>query len=433
MIPFKIIEGRKSGRYDHFSEYSYVSCQATVTRLMGVIALKVTWRSKNDSGARYYQIIHLDYSEYGIDEYMEFECIRGEKDYNENRHEMSEAWERFKNVMGGGIISIPCDSMLRLIDSAVPLAGDDVAREYDDAENIRFRHYALMRIGLMKAALEREGVTSETCSLQEAIGITCPESLTAYEIINYFLMRIVDHDYDAALWLSDPDKLSIEKLRLCELTEPGIQTLMRSSISRDNRLEFLPDDKISTPYKVTITTLGTSGYYHSSLVIYLGYDRYHSLKVTQADVGTMLRLSEYESAILISQEEYLTVFQCDDDLLDGFDAREIGPFAASQPVLVPNGWLYTIYNRTNSHVDSREYRMGDDVYGYGLLSIGGEFVLMSNDRSANQMLENMTLLSVYYRRMKLKGRYMIATPIFHSLCHMSGVYFDDMVRPIDDE
>ena len=90
-----VVEGRLSDRYNHFAEYSFMSCQATETRLMGVVALKVSWRGKDRPRARYYQIIHLDYSEYGVDEYLEFECIPGTDTYKQNKEEADYYWNHF--------------------------------------------------------------------------------------------------------------------------------------------------------------------------------------------------------------------------------------------------------------------------------------------------------------------------------------------------
>ena len=72
MPELKLVDGRLSEYYNHFEEYRFLSCLATDTRLLGVVALKVTWRGKDNPRAHYYQVIHLDYSEYGIDEYLEF-------------------------------------------------------------------------------------------------------------------------------------------------------------------------------------------------------------------------------------------------------------------------------------------------------------------------------------------------------------------------
>ena len=426
-MSFSVIEGRLSDRYNHFEEYEFDTCQATDTRLMGVVAMKVSWRGRENPRSRYFQVIHLDYSEYGIDEYLEFECIPGSETYKENKDDMNYYWRHFTSVMGGNVISISADKMLRLIDMAMPLAGDDIDREYDNDENREFRSYAAVRLGLMRDALEEEGFSAENCTPEDALRSASLRKLAACETINYFIMRLVDRDFDAASLLSSIDQ---SELRKSELAGPGIQTLIKNSIKKSNRQTDPPADGTSTPYRCRMTTLGRNGYYHATFVTYLSGDyRAKDSVVTQLDVGSVVKLSDYESAIQVSRREYLTVFEVPDDILDGFDGRYISPLASCDPSVVPNGWLYTIYNKDNSHVNKAEYRIGDDVYGYALLSIGGEFVLMSNDMSRISMLDNATAMSYYAPYMKLSGRYLIDTPIFHTLCHSHGAYFADLIEP----
>ncbi len=45
------------------------SCIATDTRLMGVVARKVSWTASDGSRDKLFQLIHLDFSEYGVDDY----------------------------------------------------------------------------------------------------------------------------------------------------------------------------------------------------------------------------------------------------------------------------------------------------------------------------------------------------------------------------
>ena len=155
--------------------------------------------------------------------------------------------------------------------------------------------------------------------------------------------------------------------------------------------------------------------------------------VTQLDIGTVLKLSEYESAVQVARREYLTVLQCPDEIIDGFDGRYIAPLAGVDPTMVPNGWLYTIYNKDNSHVNKKEYKIGDDVYGYALLTIGGELVLMSNELTRINMLDNAAVMSMYGPYLKLKGRYLIETPIFHTLCNAHAALFEDLIQPAPED
>ena len=219
MAELKLIHGKQSVKYDHFKEFDFESCRAVCTRLMGVVALKVTWRSKADRRERMYQVMHLDYSEYGIDEYKEFICTPGNEDFAEKKEEMTALWNHFVSVMGGQLESIDEACMLRLIEDALPLASEDVSREYDNEENKEFRAYARFRLGLMQDALNCRGITSADCSSRDAIETTSPLKLSAYETINYFIMRLVDSDFAAASYLST---MNMNDLRDCELTAPGI-------------------------------------------------------------------------------------------------------------------------------------------------------------------------------------------------------------------
>ena len=427
MAELKLIHGKKSEKYDHFRDYDFESCRAVCARLMGVVALKVTWRGKENRRARLYQVMHLDYSEYGVDDYQEFICTPGDEDYGDNKEEMNGLWNRFVAVMGSNAAEIDPSVMLRLIEDALPLASEDMQREYDDEENREFRAYAKMRLGFMADALNSVGITSADCSSMDAIGETSPLKLSAFETINYFIMRLVDCDFPAAAYLSS---MSDEALRETGLTDAGIQTLVRSDIEIGDRKKDPPADGFSFPFRCRITTLARDAYYHATFVIWLsGSFRTTNPVVTDIKVGSVIKLSDYEAAMQVSRTEYLTVFDCKDDMLTGFDPKYIGPFANSAATMVPNGWLYTAYKGNNDHVDTTKYRLNDDVYGYGLLTIAGELVLMSNDLMHASMLDDATIFSLYSPFISTKGRYRIDSSVFQTLCRIPGAMFDELVEP----
>ena len=430
MAELKLIQGKKSVKYSHFKDFDFESCRAVCTRLMGVVALKVTWRSRTDRRERMYQVLHLDYSEYGIDEYREFICTPGNEDFAEKKDEMTALWDHFVSVMGGSLESIDAACMLRLIEDALPLASEDFPREYDNEENKEFRDYARLRLGFMQDALNCAGITSADCSTRDAIETTSPLRLSTYETINYFIMRMVDSDFAAASYLSS---MSMDDLRDCELTGPGIQTLVRCDIERSDRKKDAPADNLSFPFRCRLTTLARDAYYHYTLVIWLnGNHRAKNPLVTDIKVGSVIKLSDYEAAMQVSRSEFLTVFDCKDEMLRGFDPKYIGPFANSTQMAVPNGWLYTAYKGDNSHVDTSSYKLNDDVYGFALLSIAGELILMSNELRNISMLDDATIFSMYSPFISTKGRYRLDTPVFQTLCGAAGVMFDDMVEPEGD-
>ena len=343
---------------------------------------------------------------------------------------MSALWNHFVAVMGGSLESIDEACMLRLIEDALPLASESISREYDNDENRAFRAYARMRLGFMQDALNCRGITSADCSTKDAIETTSPLKLSTYETINYFIMRMVDLDFDAASYLSS---MTMEDLRGCELSGQGIQTLVRCDIERSDRRKDVPADRFSFPFRCRLTTLARDAYYHYTLVIWLnGNHRAKNPLVTDIRVGSVIKLSEYEAAMQISRSEFLTVFDCKDEMLVGFDPKYIVPFANSTQTPVPNGWLYTAYKGDNSHVDTSSYKLNDDVYGFALLTIAGELILMSNELRYISMLDDATIFSLYSPFISTKGRYRLDTPVFQTLCGAAGAMFDDMVEPEGD-
>ncbi len=425
----KVVEGRLSEYYNHFRDYEFLSCEATDTRLMGVVALNVTWIGKEDTKARLYQVIHLDFSEYGVDDYDEFECIPGEEDYKGNKAGAKYQWEHFVSVMGGDIIRVRPAEMMALIDSALPLAADNVRREYDSEENRAFRHKALVRFDFMREVLQESGLLEGAPEDTELVRLFSKPRLATCETINYFIMRLIDHDYVAARYLST---MTEEELAACIMTSPGLQTLVRNQIKNGNADEDQAADGVSSPYRCKATTLAENGYYYSSYVIYLDGDyRKKDAKVTEIAVGSMNKLSDFEAAKQLQVVEYITVFDCRDRILRDFDGSRFEFLSNVDPEQVPNGWLYTAYNMDNSHVNSNNYWLNDDVYGYAILTIDGEFILMSNKLGNINYMDQCAVTSIYSPFMTLDGRYQLNEPIFHTLCHTYGVMFKNLIEYTD--
>lgn len=429
MSALKVVDGKLSENYNHFLEYDLESCLATNTRLMGVVAMHITWSSKDNPKDKLHQIIHLDYSEYGVDDYFEFECTRGTSNYKENHDEAIMRWDNFVRVMGGDVIKITPEIMLGLIDSAIPLADNALPREYDTEENAEFRTHALLRFGLMKEALASRGITALS-SEQEVISQTSLRSLTTTETINYFVMRLIDLDFSAASYLST---IPVDELKENFLTKQGIQTLIRNKIRRSDDPSDIAEDG-THPYRLKMTTLGQAGYYYCTLVVYLDKNyKERDAKVTDIRVGSINKLSEYEAAVQLRVTEYITIFDCRDRILNGFDGNRIEFLNGVEPQQVPNGWLWTVYNRDNSHVNKADYWLNDDVYGYALLTIDGEFVLMSNKIRNISYMDECTMISMYAPFMELDGRYQLEDPIFHTFCNTYGVMFRQLIDYPPDE
>lgn len=430
---FTVVEGRQSADFNHFRLYNLESIEATETRLMGVVALRLSWRD-NSSKAAFYQIIHLDYSEYGIDDYFEYECLPANDDSELLYEEMKWRWNDMSYVMGGRIINISPEMAVKLIDLANEVweKSELLNRGYDDNET--FRRGAIRRVELMKQSLIESGTISENydelISEEECISTVSKKTLTTYESINYFIMRLVDRDFPAAAFLSTIERDELER---SELADSEIQTLMRNSVTAGKSGIYL-NHSDSFPYYCKYVSMGYSNYYYASLTLELsGGPLQKDRKVKSIEVGYHKKLSAYEADLLIKRSEYITVYDVEDRILNGFDIGNIPMLCRCNPKLVDNGWLYVLYNSDNKHVDKAEYYLNGDVYGSALLTIAGEFIVMSYKLMNISMLETDIAACSYSGNMTLSGRYEVNNMVFKSVCETTGIMFCDVIDKPDEE
>lgn len=232
MAEFKVIEGRLSEDYNIFEEHEFLSCTATNTRLMGVVAMRIYWRSIYDDTSLYQQVLHLDFSEYGIDEFFEYRLDSRSEYFEEDLMEVESAWRDTSKDLGGTNVLIEPHIMMRLIDDAIKVGEDNILKGVD-----RFREFRLnaaYTMSLMRDRLAALGHLDKKADALEAIAAVSPSELSTYETINYFLMRLADRDFIAASHLSD---LSIEELSNQHIPQQGIQSLIKNSIGVAEREE----------------------------------------------------------------------------------------------------------------------------------------------------------------------------------------------------
>lgn len=429
MEHFSIVEGRLSSRYNHFAEFNLTKVVATDTRLMGVVALKLDWTHKKEEGRQYYQVIHLDFSEYGIDDYFEFEVDPTDEETSENNLEADFRWTVLTSALGANIEEIPISLAVALIEKSYSISTKSrfVIQGIDKEKP--FRSDAIERLRLMEEALINDKVVSKDfCkeySTDELIAAVSPKSLKTYETINYFIMRLVDCDIEAASYLSD---IPSSKLKASKLITPGIQTLIKTEISGQGQDEF----------RVLITTLAEEEYYYSSVLLTLdGTNESINRRIKTLDVAYFKALSTFEAAMNIMRTEYITVYDVDDEALMGFDMTKFSKFKDANIAQCHNGWKLTKYKSHNSHVDKANYHISGDIYACLLFTVAGELVLMSHEIVNAVACERDIEDSIFRDYIHRVGQYKTKAPIFQSLIDSAGAIlldlttFDDL-KPRDE-
>ena len=396
MPKLRVVEGKLSSKYNHFKDYRFDSCIATDTRLMGVVAMKVSWTAKDGSRDKLFQLIHLDFSEYGVDDYRE---IFSNANNPEGGREVRSEWKRISGGLGGSEVKIPFFTLVQLIDEVI--ATNEKYYEGHEPFIQAFRKETLMRLRLMKEASSKliyEGDSFEEKS-KEGQQLVCKSPLTSFELINYFLMRMLDKDYHGASFLGDV------------------------SISEMKRSRFNGE---ATVYKCKFTALSNSYIYGEALITLSPRSLMRTRSVLDFEVTTLMHISSYEAALQLQQAEYITLYELTVPA-EAFDLDDsvFGADATMSPA--PNGITYILYNKDNYHVDSSNYYMNHDMYGAYLLTPNNELVVMSHDIIKITNMEADISRSMNASKLELKGRYKLETQVFKSFSEMPGAKFSEMI------
>ncbi len=413
MANLYIVEGKQSPRYNHFKDYICENCIATDTRMMGVVALRISWKSRT-SRYHLYQLIHLDFSEYGVDDYMEYFTDPAMRRLNElgSRSELDENWNRMSGNLGGQEVRISPGASVRLIEMAIETNEQYYQRHDPDIRE--FRERVLMRISLMMDALKEDSSYSHISGMA-ATQAVCPTRLTIAETINYFLMRMCDKDYFGAAMLSE---FSSAELSRIPMWKHQLLTLMH------NRIKSTKDRSI---FHCAALAEGDSGYFYirARIGILISKDQKNPT-VNLFECDYFRHCSEVEAAMQTQHTEYVTVYELTSP--EQFDPDMSQMISRAAMRSVPNGMLYLMYAQNNEHVDSYTYYMNNDVYGAYLLTKRGELVVMSPEVMKINTMEMDIAHTFMMQDLRLQGRYRFDIQVFQSFCEMEGVRFRDIIR-----
>lgn len=433
MPDFKVVTGRHSRRYNHFREYVFDKCIATNTRLMGVVALNLTWHSRTNNKHILRQVFHLDFSEYGIDEYIEY--------YNDtdllmlstcsDYREFKEGWEETSKGLGGKHVKIPLAIAVRLIEMALEINEKYYTRHEPDIQE--FRLGAIERFKLMKEAYLEGPEFTDEYSDEDVIRAVSLNKLSVHETINYFIMRLVDGDMDAVRTVTT---IPAEKLEEMSVRQHDIMTLSRNKIKKIKDSDAISEItsalqlKVITQYRCTTLCEEDygEGYRFIRSVVTLESARgMKDSKVIDFEITHDSAISDFEAAMLLKKPEYITVYKITVPY-DQFDLDE-SPMAANS-LLSPtnNGLLCTLYNQDNLHLNSRDYYLEGDVYGYYLITIRGELVIMSSEIVKISVMENDLQYGMLAGKLDLVGRYKFESQVFKNFTDFTGALFEDIIK-----
>ncbi|MCT4595397.1 MAG: hypothetical protein N4A57_14190 [Anaeromicrobium sp.] len=322
---FKVIEGYKDKEIK--KEYKFVKAMATNTRLMGVVGVYIQWKDHEQNN--FHQLFHLDYEEYGIDNY------KGVTEDNILKTEIL----KMMGGLGGDLVEITLEEAKFLIKKAIEKNPVESKEWIDQIENFHM--------------IDRDNGLNE----QEEILLLnkiCIEVSNTNELINYYIMRSVGIDRDGIRYLSN--------------NEMKIDFVKKPSILLKNTVEKLEEDKY-----IVESIIDLNGKY--KLVV--SEIRLKNKKVYNIEIKSQMRISPQEAAFSLRKREYIMLYLIKDK------SKFLELIEKKKPHGMINdyegGTLITEFNSNNNHVKEDIYYLSGDIRGIYYITDSNQLVVGAYD------------------------------------------------------
>lgn len=332
------------------SKLTFVSAEATNTRLMGVVGVVTHWL--DGAERKITQIFHLDYEVYGIDGF-----------YHLTEPEESELQELILGVtggLGGTFIKISFRELVYLLKTAYRVDPNSVEAHVDfDAYLETFLSW------------EEDLSMAEIIDLMECLS---PPISSDVHAINYAIMRLVGLDPVSAVALWENAELAVRQkffdtpFTLIKNTTTLIDVDEKSSVYKAEALIDFEQQYKLLVFKVVINPTNK--------------------KIRAISLADDLKISSIEASFNLNKPEYIIVA----NVKDAFFERR---FVENNPEMMKQtyfqGQLYIEFNSNNDHVAQNPYFLNGDIFAMYFFARSGHLLVASFSK-ANLELIDETLL-----------------------------------------
>lgn len=394
----------------------FLSAYVTDTRLMGVLAVCARWniiapsanRNDPDSWEDLYQFIYIDCEEAGFETYQQ---VRGD---------CAEEARRIETAMICGLGAKNTELNQRQL---------SVLLQHWHAFNQKNR--LPMPPGAENYGFLLDPVIETTPEEEYALmQMICEPVRTDEQAVNYFLMRCFGRDYEGARFLTgaaDPDRdpngpgadlpLDLYDRYVCA-------TFCRNAI--DERRTF-PDGATEYLCESLIEMNGSYNTVISKVTV-------RNLRVVGFEHCSRFPVSEEEAAMMLKKPEFVTVYEVflsEEDMDDNIDEFTLG-FNTTMTDCA-GGRLFMSFRKTNDHVNSRLFRLANDVRGLYFLTDHNQLILCAYSLPEIYNLEKSIASSPLAPYLIVSARYEFRDPILYEFMNSDFEHFEDFLEMLRDD
>ena len=391
-----VIEGGLAASIDKRPKY-FLSAYVTDTRLMGVLAVHACWKIPyGDELSDFHQFFYIDCEEMGLETYKSF------LDSDPSEIEMAE--QALVGGLGASKIEISERQLMGLLTEYRLFNENHKLPLPEKYEEYRF-------------LIEPETILTpeESHILMKLI---CGEIRSDYQTINYFLMRCFGRDYTGAAYLSE-GKFPLDLYDNYRQATFCKNVIDKDASYVDGATAYMCESLIemNNCYETVI----------SRVVV-------RDLKIVDFEHCSGFAVSSAEAAMMLSKPEFVTVYEV---LLSEQDMDEnIGELTITLNTVMSvhdNGRLFMAFKPSNSHVDSRIFRLSNDVRGIYFLTDYGQLIMASYSLIEIQTLERKLAACPLAPFLMATAKYEFKEPVLFEFINSDFEYFEDFLEAIKDD
>lgn len=410
---FHVIKGGLQKKAQTAS-YRLISAWITDTRLMGVCCIKAHWLAEaGDDTFEMFQFFYFDWQEYGLETY---ESFLGEPDL-----EMLEAVETVEHSLAsglGGKKNLITERELRFLVQSFA--------EFNAKRGIPMPQKSSEFDFLLKPQFNLSDEEQHSLICKECTKISSP-----MQVMNYFLMRCFARDFESAKLLTK------NYVRTDLFSEFAAADMLRNSIKEAPDDAGSNSDYYATSSDTDFGTFNTRKTYTCESLLefdakyYLAATRItlEGRKVVKYERLSAFRISLWESSLMLTQPEYVTVYDVAGDL-SGFDTKTFSLLKTGLLSQHECGKLFSVFYPSNAHLAQSTYYMYDDLFGICYVLDSGQIVLASRSYENILKLEKELEESRYGPSLVLVSKYEFNHSLIHDFVNRNYEDFEDFLKDL---
>lgn len=369
----------------------FVSAYVTDTRLMGVVGLYIHWKMINTIySSSLHQFFYFDAEEFGLENYQSL--------MGDDEDALTVLEKSIIGGLGGKKVELTEKEARFLVLSFT----EDTKKLHMQLPEKREEYSFILSEPVSMSRKERSLVEQKLCTPIES----------DYQLVHYYLMRSFGKDRKGMSYLLSPDARQenlqdISEFRPCTLCKNTIEEFKNA----DGEVSYLNESIVETgaQYKLVVSEVKTDdGFVVSTR-------RQSSFPITVAEVSMM-----------ISRPEYVTVFEVIAES-DEFDLDFTVYSAGFMMTGHENGRLFMEFNKNNSHVNQRVFRLNDDIHGLYYVTDFGQLIVAAYTLDSIRQIEQSLQKSCMNALVLPTAKYEFKEPVLYEFVHSDFEDFDDFL------